>query len=64
MAALGGHVGDSVRERGPAGSARAQLLLAKPGAGGAANNGFVWLGNDLKDYKAHILGATLTYRFK
>lgn len=30
----------------------------------ATTNGFVWLGNDLKDYHAHILGATLTYRFK
>jgi MtrB/PioB family decaheme-associated outer membrane protein len=30
----------------------------------ATTNGFVWLGNDLKDYNAHIIGATLTYRFK
>ncbi len=30
----------------------------------ATTNGFVWLGNDLKNYTAHIVGATLTYRFK
>ena len=24
----------------------------------------IWLGNDLKNYTAHIVGATLAYRFK
>jgi hypothetical protein len=24
----------------------------------------IWLGNDLKNYTAHILGATLSYRFR
>ena len=24
----------------------------------------IWLGNDVRNYTAHIIGATLAYRFK
>jgi len=42
MAALGRHVGDSVRERGAPGSARAQLLLAERGRKRDSNGNRVW----------------------
>jgi MtrB/PioB family decaheme-associated outer membrane protein len=39
-----------------------ELLPWNPNQQGTT--GSIWLGNDLKDYDAHILGMTLTYRFK
>ncbi len=30
----------------------------------AGTNGFIWLGNDLRNYTAHIAGVTLAYTFK
>jgi MtrB/PioB family decaheme-associated outer membrane protein len=35
-----------------------------PSTAGLAGQSSIWLGADLKNYSAHIIGATLTYRFK